>query len=156
MANDYTFQRGHLLRWLVPFVIIALLGCASVEKPAPPGMRRVFLSSTGYVGGASSEMLVGGTPTNRFDAQQARGYLHVIFSDVHAHTIQFTVRHALTDALYIKSSQMQVSGRPGSATWRAYSPWFQIAGRLLPGPYILDLIVDDQPVGAYWFTVSRD
>ena len=159
MANACRLRREYLLGCLVSFVAMSLLGCASsVEKSAPPGMRRVYLSSTPYVyhPGVNSELLGGGTPTNRFDAQQARGYLHVIFNDVHAHTMHFTVSHALTGALYIKTPQMQVPGRAGSATWRPYAPWFQIAGRLSPGPYILDLIVDDQPVGAYWFTVSGD
>jgi hypothetical protein len=62
MANDSTrFNGPPSSAWLVPFSsFIALLGCASVEKsPAPPGMRRVFLSKqSGYVGGATSEMLV--------------------------------------------------------------------------------------------------
>ena len=121
-------------------------------------MRRVFLSNSAYVysPGVNSEMMGWGTPTNRFDAQQARGYVHVIFNDSAAHTMQFTVRHALTDVIYITSSQMQVPSRPGSATWRPYSPSFQIAGRLGPGPYVLSLTVDDQPVGAYWFTVAGD
>ena len=142
---------------LVSLVALVLVGCASSpERPAPEGMRRVFLSSAAAAGGTyQSEILYGGTPTDHFDAKQDRGYLYLVFNDRNDHTmLQFTVRGALTGVAYIKTSRVQLTGKPGSATWRGYSQWFQIAGRLAPGPYVLDLIVDDRAAGAYPFTVS--
>ncbi len=117
-------------------------------------MRRVFLSSTGSIGGTyQSEMLVGGTPTDRFEAKQDRGYLYLIFNDRNDHTTQFMVKRADTGVVSIASPRYELRGKPGSATWRSYSVWFRIAGRLSPGAYVLDLTVDDRAVGGYPFTV---
>ena len=137
--------------------VIALLGCASSpETQAPPGMRRVFLSSSEAAGGIyESEMLYGGTPTDRFDAKQARGYLYLIFNDSADHTTQFRIVRAATGVVAIESRRHELKGKPGPATWRGHYIWFQIAGRLSPGIYALDLTIDDQPAGTLAFTVSQ-
>lgn len=143
---------------LVSLVITVLLGCTSVpaEFPGLAGVRRVFLSSSAAAGGLyASDMLYGGTPTDRFAAQENRGYLYVVFNDNRAHTIQFTVKHAESGTVYITSSLMETRGRLGSPQWHGTSAWFQIAGRLRPGDYVLDLTVDDLAAGQYPFTVSE-
>ena len=152
----WEFVLRHRCIYLVSLIANVLLGCASSpEAPAPKGMRRVFLSSTAATGGNyQSEMLYSGTPTDRFDAKQDRAWLYVVFNDGNNHAIQFTVKRADSGVVAIKSSRMELTGTPRPVSWRGYSAWFQIAGRLPPGAYILDLTIDDRSEGAYSFTVS--
>jgi hypothetical protein len=155
MASDYTFQRERVLRCLISFVAIALQGCASSSELAPPsGMRRVFLSSEGATGGTyQSEMLYGGTPTDRFDTRQERAYLYMVFSDGRPHTYQFTVKSVDGGFVKHRSQRVELTGTPKDVTWRGYSHWFGIMGSLSPGDYVLELTIDDRAAGVYPFTV---
>jgi hypothetical protein len=144
--------------WLVSLAITVLLGCASAPAEAPglASVGRVFLSSSAAAGGLyESDMLYGGVETDRFDAQQSRGYLYVVFNDNRAHTLQFTVNHAETETVYMTSSRVETKGRLGSPQWYGTSAWFQIAGLLRSGDYVLDLTIDDLAAGKYPFTVSK-
>ena len=144
--------------WLVSLVITVLFGCASApaESPGLAGVRRVVLSSSATAGGLyESDMSYGGAPTDRFDAQQSRGYLYVVFNDNSAHTLQFTVKRAETGAVYMTSARMETKGRLGSPQWHGTSAWFQIDGRLRPGDYVLDLTIDDLAAGKYPFKVTE-
>jgi hypothetical protein len=142
--------------WLVSLAITVLLGCASAPAEAPglASVGRVFLSSSAAAGGLyESDVLYSGVETDRFDAQQNRGYLYVVFNDNTAHTLQFTVKHAETGTVSMTSSRMETKRRPGALQWT--SAWFQIAGLLRPGDYVLDLTIDDLAAGKYQFTVSK-
>src|SRR5262250_3583895 len=56
------------------------------------------------------------------------------------HTAQLTVKRANTGVVPLASPRYELTRKPGSATWRGYSVWFQIAGRLSPGERL-----DDRP-----------
>jgi hypothetical protein len=68
--------------------------------------------------------------------------------------MQFTVKGEKTGTVYTTSSRMETKGRLGSPQWHGTSAWFQIAGRLRPGAYVLDLTIDDLAAGEYPFTVA--
>src|SRR6266581_5922830 len=138
--------------WFVSLLAAFLTSCASA--PAGPSVRRVFLSKTEAVDGLyDSDMQFGGASTDRFDAQQSRGYLYVVFNDHAGHVMQFTIRNTETGASFT-SSRMEFTGTPKPGDWRTLSAWFRIAGRLSPGGYVLDLTVDGHAVGQYPFTVT--
>jgi hypothetical protein len=101
-------------------------------------------------------MLYGGAPTDRFDAQQARGYLYIVFNDHNDHTFRFRVWNSETGGVYITSSRMEVMGTVRPGDWHGIYAWFQIAGRLRPGSYLLELAVDDRPAGTYPFSVISE
>jgi hypothetical protein len=142
---------------VIALVGTVLLGCASApaESPGLASVRRVVLSSSAPAGGEyQSDTLYSGAPTDRFDAHQQRGYLYVIFNDNGAHTIQFTVKRVDTGAVFATLPRMETKGRLGAQQWHGASAHFQIAGRLRPGDYVLDLTIDDLAAGKYPFTVS--
>ena len=142
---------------LVSLIALVLVGCASSpEAPAPSGMRRVFLSSSPSVNGTyQSEEMVGGTPTDHFDAKEDRGYLYLVFNDGNAHTYQFRVTKVDNGAVLHRTARMEVPATTRPVQWQSYSHWFAIAGWLSPGAYVLELTIDDRAAGVYPFTVLK-
>src|SRR5262245_45823725 len=152
-ANAPTITVKTSLSWFI--LLTLLLGCAS--PPKEPGLKsvsRVFLSNTAAAGGLyDSDMQIGGSPTDRFDAQQSRGYVYIFFTDKSPHRAAFTVTAPETGREYIKVPNRELISISREGNWRAHYFVFQIAGRLPPGKYVVNLTVDDEPAGKYPFAV---
>jgi hypothetical protein len=145
------------LSWFIPLTL--LLGCAAAAKePGLKSVSRVFLSNTAAASGGmyNSDMLVGGSPTDRFDAQQSRGYVYIFFTDKSPHRAGFTVAASETGREYIKVPNRELISLSREGTWRAHYFVFQIAGRLPPGKYVVNLTIDDEPAGKYPFAVVSE
>jgi hypothetical protein len=142
--------------WFIPQAL--LLGCASgAKEPGLKSVSRVFLSNTPAASGTyNSDLQFGGSPTDRFDAQQSRGYIYMIFSDKSPHTAQFTVADAKTGKEYIKAPNRDLVSISREGRWRGHYFVFPIAGRLPPGQYVMNLTIDDQPAGKYPLAVVSE
>jgi hypothetical protein len=82
--------------------------------------------------------------------------VYIIFKDHNPHTMQFTVTNSETGREYIKAPRGEHVALTRSGSWSGHSFWFQIAGRLPPGKYFLNLTIDDQAAGKYPFAVVSE
>ena len=74
------------------------------------------------------------TPTDRFDALEARGHLYTAFNDNEHHTIRFTIATTDTGRVVITSRRFETKPIETVRTvqWRGQSVSFVIFGSLSP------------------------
>jgi hypothetical protein len=90
--------------------------------------------------------------TDRFSAQQPKGYLLVVFSNANGHVLKFAIRRQNGDTAYDKS--VTLGAHPSWSVLRGHIEDFPIQGSLTPGPYRLDLTIDNSAAGSYPFAVE--
>jgi hypothetical protein len=148
---------GGLIRWFALIPCLLLLSCASSVN-APAGLltvRQVIFLREPLSGtwDGEQQMLASlqAGATNRFSAQQAQGYVNIVFNNGNGHQLTLLIHRETGETVY--SKEVAFGAHLGWSTRGVWTP-FPIRGQLDPSRYVLDLTIDHLPAGSYSFTVE--
>jgi hypothetical protein len=153
-------------RWLALFALaLVVAACASAptqdtgrpdEVPPSTILRDAFFASAVGAGGSTySTQDTPWTRAKRFTSADERVYFVTVFNPMHSARVRGVLYRP--DGRQHGTWEREYTPRAGGVgTWASQSRWWAMSGlRAYPGEWRLELWIDEQPMGRYYFMLGE-